>query len=258
MVSRLFFAFVTSSNYLVRDSKSEEGPDVDWVDGRAFGCSGSRDLDVALGVLFKVIVIESFDLWALSRVQFSWKAVELSGSTVKGIRKENGEGSITCRRNWASSSSSWWIVVLSLRRSRFSILRSTKNWATWCWTAWKYWNCFMLASGMVWIKGLVYSSACSEVFLSWSTWVVSRWSRSGTVGLLESAEGLGNFAGTIGSVIFWEVDASISTNNSGRYIENNREQFFGLKKGACRFSVIRRAVIQLLSGVPQVFVMIKQ
>ena len=107
MVSRQFFAFVTSSsNCLIRDSKSEEHPDVDWVDGGACGCSGSRDLGVGLEALFRVIVkvIEGFDNWALFRVQLSSKAAEQGGLTVKGKRSEEGEGSLTCRRNWASSS----------------------------------------------------------------------------------------------------------------------------------------------------------
>ena len=62
------------------------------------------------------------------------------------------------------------------------------------------------------------------------------------MGLLESEEGLVHLAGTIGSVTSWEVDASISIGNSGRYIEINREQVFGLNMGACGFSVIQRAV----------------
>ena len=126
MVSRQFFAFVTSSSCFIRDSKSEEGPDVVWVDGESFGCSCGWDLDIVRGALFKVIVIEGFYIWALFRTQLSWKA-EHGGSTVKGIGREEGKGSLACRRNWASSSSSWRIVVHSLRQSRFSIFRSTKN-----------------------------------------------------------------------------------------------------------------------------------
>ena len=75
----------------------------------------------------RVIVIEGFDIRALFRAQLSWKAAEQGGLTVKETGSEEGEGSLTCRRNWASSFSSWRIVLHSLRRSLFSILRSTKN-----------------------------------------------------------------------------------------------------------------------------------
>ena len=91
------------------------------------GCSGIRDLDVVLEALFRVIVIEGFDDCALFRAKLSWKAAEQGGSTVNGTGSEDGEGSLTYRHNWARSSPSWRIVVYSLRRSRFSILKSTKN-----------------------------------------------------------------------------------------------------------------------------------
>ena len=94
MVSRLFFASVTSSsNCFILDSKSGEGHYVDWIDGRAFGCSSSRDWDVVLRAILKVNVIEGFDIWAVFRMQFSWKAVKHGGSTVKGMGSEEGEGS---------------------------------------------------------------------------------------------------------------------------------------------------------------------
>ena len=174
----------------------------------------------------------------------SWEAAELGGSTVKGTGSEEVEGSFICRRKRVSSSSRWRIVVHSLRRSLFSVLRSTKNWATWCWTAWRYWNCLILASGKVWIRGFVWSSACCESILSWLTWLVNRCSCSDTVGLLESEEVLGHLVGIVRSITSCEVDASIFVSRSGRYIVNNREQVVGLNMGACGFSVIRRAVLR--------------
>ena len=54
MVSRLSLALVfSSSNCLTRVSRSEDGPDVIWVDGGARGSSATRDWDVELEVLFK-------------------------------------------------------------------------------------------------------------------------------------------------------------------------------------------------------------
>ena len=166
-VSRQFRAFLTSySSCLTRVSQSEEeGLEVGKVGGGPRGWSGSRDLNVVLEVLFRVIVLEGFDIWALFRAQRSWKAVEHVRLTVKGTVNEIGEGSLTFRRNWASSSSSWRIVVPNLRCSFFSILRSTKNWASWCWTAWRYWNCFMLASGKVWIRALFVPGLVLRLFL---------------------------------------------------------------------------------------------
>ena len=130
IVSREFFAFViSSSSCLTRVSKSEwEGLEV----GRLGGWSGSRDLVVVIDALFRVILIEGFDIWALPRGPVYWKATEQDGSTVKGTGSEEGEVSLTCQRNWVSSSSSRRIVVHSLRRSHFLVFRSTKNWATCC------------------------------------------------------------------------------------------------------------------------------
>ena len=72
IVSRQFLAFVSfSCSCLTRVPKSEEGPVVDWVDGKAFGSSGSGDLDLVLGTLFKVIVIAGFDISSLFRSQSS-------------------------------------------------------------------------------------------------------------------------------------------------------------------------------------------
>ena len=236
--SRLSVALVfSSSSCLTRVSKSEKGPDVVWVDA-------SRDWDVEPEVLFEVIVSLGLDIWILSRALWSWKAAELGGLTGKGAGRERGDGSLICWRNWASSSSSWWIVACSFRRSLFSLLRFTKIWSTWCWTAWRYWNCFMLASGKVWTSSFVCSSACFEFILSWLTWLANRCSCSETVGLLESGEVLGLLVGIVRSFTFCEVDASISVNNSGRYIENIRERFFGLNMGACGFTVIRQAVLR--------------
>ena len=129
IVSRQFFAFVISSSIcLTRVSKSEEeGLEVGWLGGIPRGGSGNRDLVVLLEVLFRVNVMEVFDIWALLRAQVSWKAAEQVALTVKGAGSEKGDGSLTCRRNWTCSSASWRIVVQSLRRSLFSILRSTKN-----------------------------------------------------------------------------------------------------------------------------------
>ena len=221
IVSRQFFALVISSySCLTRHSKSEESvPEVGWVGGPR-GWSASRDLVVVLEALFRVIVIEGLDFWALLRAQVSSKAAEQGGSTVKGTGSEEGEGSLICRHNWISSSSSRWIVVHSLWRSLFLVLRSTMNWATCRWTAWRYWNCLVLANGKVWIMGFVCSRACSEVILRWSTWVVNKRSCSETVGLLESEEVLGHLTGTVRSA------TSISISNSGRYIANSCEQFF--------------------------------
>ena len=68
IVSRLLLALVISpSNCLTRASKSEEGPDVVWVDGGVRGGSVSRDRDVVLEVLFEVIVTLGFDIWILPR-----------------------------------------------------------------------------------------------------------------------------------------------------------------------------------------------
>ena len=219
IVSWQFFAFViSSSSCLTRDSKSEESvPEVGWVGGPRCW-SGGRDLVVVLEALFRVIVIEDLDNWALPRAQVSWKAAERGGLTVKRTGSEESEGSLFCRRNLASSYSSWRIFVHSFRRSLFSVLRSTKNWATCCWFAWRYWNSLMLANGKVRNRGCVCYRACSEVILSWSTWLVNEWSCSETVGLLESGEVLGHLAGTIASATSWEVDASISISNSEQYV----------------------------------------
>ena len=74
--------------------------------------------------------------------------------------------------------------------------------------------------------------------------MVNRCSCSETVGLLGFEEVLRHLAGIVRSIMSCEVDASISVSNSGRYIENNRERFFGLIMGACGFSVIRRVVLR--------------
>ena len=63
IVSQLSLALVTSSSScLTRVSRSEEDPDVVWVDGGARGCSGSRDWDVVLKALFKVFVSLGLDI----------------------------------------------------------------------------------------------------------------------------------------------------------------------------------------------------
>ena len=245
IVSRPSLALViSSSNCRTRVSRSKEGPDIVWVDGGAYGDSISRDRDVVLDVLFEVIVTLGLDIWILSRAPESWKAAELGGLTVKETGSEEDDGSFTCRHNWVSSSSSWQIVVRSLRRSLFSVLRSTKNWATWCWTAWRYWKCLILANGKVRIRGFVLSSACSEFILSWLTWVVNRCSCCDTVGLLRSGEVLGHLVVKVRSILSCEVDASFSVSNWERYIVNNRDQFVGLNMGACGLSVNRRAVLR--------------
>ena len=75
IVSRQFLAFViSSSSCLTRVSKSEEEDlEMGRLGGEPRGWSGSRDLDVVLDSLFRVIVIESFDIWALFRAQLFWK-----------------------------------------------------------------------------------------------------------------------------------------------------------------------------------------
>ena len=88
--------------------------------------------------------------------------------------------------------------------------------------------------------------------------MVNKCSCSDTVGLLESREVLGLLAGIVSSIKSCEVDASISVSNSGRYIVNNREQFVGLNMDVRGFSVIPRAVLRQMSGVPRVSVMVKQ
>ena len=68
IVSRLLLALVmSSSNCLTRASKSEESPDIVWVDGGACVDSVSRGRSVVLEVLIKVIVILGLDIWILSR-----------------------------------------------------------------------------------------------------------------------------------------------------------------------------------------------
>ena len=68
IVSRISFALViSSSSCLTRVSRSEEDPDVVWVDGEARGCSGSRNWDLVLEALFKVIVTLGLDIWILPR-----------------------------------------------------------------------------------------------------------------------------------------------------------------------------------------------
>ena len=180
ILSLQFLDFViSSSSCLIRGCKSkEEGLAVGWVGGGDRDCSGSLGLNEVLEALFKVIVSVGFEIWSWFRTHLSWRAVQHGGSIVKGTGREEGKRLFVCRRKWASSSSSWWIVAHSLRHSCFSVLRSAKNWACSCWTAWRYWNCFMLASGKVWIRGFVCSSACSEAILGWSTWVVNRCSIS--------------------------------------------------------------------------------
>ena len=80
---------------MTRDSKSEESvPEIDWVRGPCC-LSGSRGLDVVLEALFRAIVIEHFDIWALIRAQVSRKAAEQGGSTVKRTESEEGEGPLT-------------------------------------------------------------------------------------------------------------------------------------------------------------------
>ena len=185
------FALIISSKGWTRVSRSREGPDVVCVDGGACGDSVSWGRFVVFKVLFKVIVTLILNIWILHRALESWKAAEPGGLTVKGTGSEEDDGSLTCRRNWVNSSSCWRVVVRSLRRSLFSVLRSTNNWAIWCWTAWRYWNCLILANGKVWIRGFVCSSACFEFILSWLTWVVKKCSCSDTVGLLKSRETFG-------------------------------------------------------------------
>ena len=73
--------------------------------------------------------------------------------------------------------------------------------------------------------------------------MVKRCSCSETVGLLRFQKILGHLAGTIGSPISREVDASIAISNSERFIENEHERFLGKNVGACGFTVIRRAVL---------------
>ena len=63
IVSRLSLALVISfSNCLTWVSRSQEGPDIVWVDGGARGGSVSRDWDVVLEVLCKVVVSLRFDI----------------------------------------------------------------------------------------------------------------------------------------------------------------------------------------------------
>ena len=62
--------------------------------------------------------------------------------------------------------------------------------------------------------------------------MVNRCSCSETVGLLVSEEVLEHLAGIVRSIIFCEVDASVSASNSGQYVVNIREQFVGLNMGA--------------------------
>ena len=94
IVSQLLLALVfSSSNCLIWASKSEGGPDVVRVDGGVRCGSISRDWDVVLEVLFKVMVTLGFDIWILPRTLESWKAAELGGPTVKGTGIEEGYGS---------------------------------------------------------------------------------------------------------------------------------------------------------------------
>ena len=93
IISRQLVTFVvSSSSCLTRNSKSKGSvPEVDWVGG-PHCLSGSRGLDLVLETLFRVIVIEVFDIWAVPREQVSWKAAEQRRSTVKGLGSEKGEG----------------------------------------------------------------------------------------------------------------------------------------------------------------------
>ena len=90
IASRQLLAFVIcSSGCLIKVSKSqEEGLEVGRLGGEPRGWSGNQDLDVVLEALFRVIVIEGFDSWALFRAQLSRKAVKYGGLTGKGIRME--------------------------------------------------------------------------------------------------------------------------------------------------------------------------
>ena len=71
IVSRQFLAFViSSSSCLTLVSKfEEEGLEVGRFGGERRGSSGNRCLDVVVQALFRVIVIEGFDNWALFRAQ---------------------------------------------------------------------------------------------------------------------------------------------------------------------------------------------
>ena len=113
---------------MTRVSKSEEGdPGVGWFGGGPCSRSGSRDLGVVLETLFRVFVIEGFDVWALFRAQLYWKAKEHGGSTVRGTGRKEGEGSLTCQRNWASSSTSWRIVVHKIKAFTFLDIEINKD-----------------------------------------------------------------------------------------------------------------------------------
>ena len=59
----------------------------------------------------------------------------------------------------------------------------------------------MFANGKDHFRGFVNSNACSDVILSWSTWVLNKGNYSATVGLLESEEVIGHLVGTIGSIM---------------------------------------------------------
>ena len=74
-----------------------------------------------------VIVGIGFRIWAFSRARLPCRVAEYDGSTLEGTGREEAEGSLACRRNWVSSSSIWRIIACSLRRSRFSILRSSES-----------------------------------------------------------------------------------------------------------------------------------
>ena len=80
-VSRQLVALVISfSSCFIRVPKSEKGgPGVGWFGGGPRGCSGSQNLNVVLEVLFRVIVIEVFDIRAFFRPHLSGKAVEHGG-----------------------------------------------------------------------------------------------------------------------------------------------------------------------------------
>ena len=84
---------------------------------------GSDVLEAPIIVILRI----GFGIEEYSKARLPWKAVEHNGSIVEGIVRGEGEGSSTCRRNWASSPSSWRIFACSLRRLCSSIFRSAES-----------------------------------------------------------------------------------------------------------------------------------